>query len=79
MSSKSIGAFSVNEIIDNMVRRGRGKPFGWKAMDDRDIGADPGDLAIWRSGDLAIAGRTGHGKSTVVFNLLAEWLATYPE
>ena len=39
-----------------------------------------GDLAIWRSGDLAIiAGRTGHGKSTVVFNLLAEWLATYPE
>ncbi len=72
MNAERIGSFSVNEMIDNMVRRGRGKPFGWKTMDDRDIGADPGDLVV-------IAGRTGHGKSTVIFNLLAEWLDAYPE
>ena len=72
MTTETIVAFSVSGIIDDLVRRGHGKPFGWKAMDDRDIGADPGDLVI-------VAGRTGHGKSTVVLNLLAEWLATYPE
>jgi replicative DNA helicase len=72
MGNESVGAFSVNGLIETIVKRGKNKPFGWRILDERDIGADPGDLVV-------VAGRTGHGKTTVVFNLLAHWLERYPE
>ena len=50
---------------------GAGKTCGWKALDHRDVGFFPGELAI-------VAGRTGHGKTTVILNLLLHWLENYP-
>lgn len=66
------GIFSVHQLLDRMARFGGRKEFGWRALDQRQIGVAPGDLVI-------VAGRTGHGKSTVLFNLLAHWLDAYPE
>ena len=69
---KTKETFSVRELIDSVARSSGRRPFGWRALDDRDIGAAPGDLVI-------VAGRTGHGKSTVIFNLMCNWLEAHPE
>ena len=63
--------FSVSRLVDRIVEHGGQKSFGWQILDRRGLGVNPGDLAV-------IAGRTGHGKSTVLFNLLLHWLETYP-
>lgn len=66
------GTFSVSQLVDKIAIIGRQKKFGWKALDRREIGAGPGDLVI-------MAGRTGHGKSAALFNLLLHWLDAYPD
>ena len=63
---------SVAALMDRMHLAGVGKTCGWKALDLRDVGFYPGELAI-------VAGRTGHGKTTVILNLLLHWLENYPE
>ena len=66
------GEVSVAAVMDRVRVAGAGKSCGWKALDHRDVGFYPGELAI-------IAGRTGHGKTTVILNLLLHWLEHYPE
>jgi len=66
----TLNAFSVSRLVDRIVEHGGQKSFGWQILDRRGLGVNPGDLAV-------IAGRTGHGKSTVLFNLLLHWLETY--
>ncbi|MCI0430354.1 MAG: DnaB helicase C-terminal domain-containing protein [Rhodospirillales bacterium] len=66
------GEVSVVALMDRMRAAGAGKSCGWKALDHRDVGFFPGELAI-------IAGRTGHGKTTVILNLLLHWLEHYPD
>jgi replicative DNA helicase len=65
------GAISVDHLIDRIKKFGGGKKFGWKLLDDRGVEVTPGDLAL-------VAGRTGHGKTTVLFNLLIHWLDAHP-
>ena len=62
---------SVAALMERMRVAGAGKTCGWKALDNRDVGFFPGELAI-------VAGRTGHGKTTVILNLLLHWLENYP-
>lgn len=64
--------FVVDTLLDRIKTFGGQKTFGWNALDGREIGLNPGDLAL-------IGGRTGHGKSTVLFNLVMHWLETYPD
>lgn len=64
--------FVVDALLDRIKAYGGQKSFGWQSLDGREIGLNPGDLAL-------IGGRTGHGKSTVLFNLLMHWLDTYPD
>ena len=66
------GEVSVLTLVERMRKAGAGKACGWSALDRRDVGFYPGELSI-------IAGRTGHGKTTAILNLLLQWLATYPE
>lgn len=62
---------SVAALMERMRVAGAGKTCGWKALDHRDVGFFPGEVAI-------VAGRTGHGKTTVILNLLLHWLENYP-
>jgi replicative DNA helicase len=66
------GESTVTALLDRMRVSGRGKTCGWTALDQRDVNFHPGELTI-------IAGRTGHGKTTVILNLLLHWLEKYPE
>jgi len=64
--------FAVDTLLGRIKAYGDQKSFGWNSLDGREIGLNPGDLAL-------IGGRTGHGKSTVLFNLLMHWLETYTD
>ena len=64
--------FVVDTLLDRIKTFSGQKTFGWNALDGREIGLNPGDLAL-------IGGRTGHGKSTVLFNIVMHWLETYPD
>ncbi len=66
------GEATVAALFDRIRISGVGKTCGWTALDHRDVGFHPGELTI-------IAGRTGHGKTTVILNLLLHWLEKYPE
>jgi replicative DNA helicase len=66
------GEGKVTALLERMRVSGRGKTCGWTALDHRDVNFHPGELSI-------IAGRTGHGKTTVILNLLLHWLEKYPE
>ena len=66
------GDISVGALLERMRNSGEGKRCGWAALDRREVGFYPGELAV-------IAGRTGHGKTTVILNLLLRWLETHPE
>lgn len=61
------GSLDVEATFAKLARQGRQKGFGWTALDRLEIGFNAGDLAI-------LAGRTGHGKSTALLNILANWL-----
>jgi len=66
------GEGKVTALLERIRASGRGKTCGWTALDQRDVNFHPGELTI-------IAGRTGHGKTTVILNLLLHWLEKYPE
>ena len=59
-------------FLDRMKVSGAGRTCGWTSLDQRGVGFYPGELTV-------IAGRTGHGKTTVMLNLLLHWLERYPE
>lgn len=63
---------SVEAIFEAVQASTEQKKFGWSGLDDMELGLNPGELAI-------VAGRTGHGKSTVLLNTLVHWLETYPD
>ena len=44
--------FAVDTLLDRIKTFGNQKSFGWNALDGREIGLNPGDLAL-------IGGRTG--------------------
>lgn len=64
--------FALNDILARVRAQARQRSFGWRTLDRLDIGFNPGDLSI-------VAGRTGHGKSTVLLNILLHWLESYPD
>lgn len=61
------GSLDVASVFAKIAGQGRQKQFGWSALDRLGLGLNPGELAI-------VAGRTGHGKSTALLNILANWL-----
>ena len=63
---------ALNALFAQLRDQARQHSFGWRTLDRLDIGFNPGDLSI-------VAGRTGHGKSTVLLNILLHWLESYPE
>jgi len=65
------GEVTLAALLDRMRSTGTGKTCGWASLDSRDVGFHPGELTV-------IAGRTGHGKTTVILNLLLHWLETCP-
>ncbi len=66
------GESTVAALLDRMRVSGAGKSCGWTALDHREVGFYPGELTI-------IAGRTGHGKTAVILNLLLHWLEKYSD
>jgi replicative DNA helicase len=63
---------ALGAIVEQVRVQARQRSFGWRSLDRLEIGLNPGDLSV-------IAGRTGHGKSTVLLNILLHWLESYPE
>lgn len=76
--SARVAARSATGAIDlATIRRQLGtaierKSLGWKTFDSLELGMNPGELAV-------IAGRTGHGKSTAMLNVLVHWLETHSD
>ncbi|MGH6954398.1 MAG: DnaB-like helicase C-terminal domain-containing protein [Alphaproteobacteria bacterium] len=66
------GAISVDELVVRLREQESGKKLGWPDLDERVAGLGPGDLAL-------IMGRTGHGKTAVLLNLLVRWLEAHPD
>ena len=64
--------FSIEKYLARVRAQGMQKGFGWATLDGLEIGFNPGELAI-------IAGRTGHGKSTALMNILIYWMETYTD
>jgi replicative DNA helicase len=65
-------AFALDDLFAQVRSQAQQRSFGWRTLDRLDIGFNPGDLSI-------VAGRTGHGKSTVLLNILLHWIETYPD
>jgi len=63
---------ALTTLFGEMRQQARQRSFGWRVLDRLEIGFNPGDLSI-------VAGRTGHGKSTVLLNILLHWLESYPD
>ena len=63
---------ALSALFAQLRQQARQHSFGWRTLDRLEIGFNPGDLSI-------VAGRTGHGKSTVLLNILLHWLENYPE
>jgi replicative DNA helicase len=59
--------FSVDRLERESASTPEGKSLGWRAVDDLGAELHPGELAI-------LAGRTGHGKTTVMVNVFANLL-----
>ncbi|MCW5730080.1 MAG: hypothetical protein KIT20_04935 [Alphaproteobacteria bacterium] len=63
---------SVSELMERIALAGRQKSLPWSSLAQGDVVLGPGDLAI-------AAGRTGHGKTALLVNLLAFWLERHPD
>ena len=66
------GAIDLAEIRRQLGATIERKSLGWKTFDSLELGMNPGELAV-------IAGRTGHGKSTAMLNVLIHWLETHTD
>jgi replicative DNA helicase len=69
---KTNGAVDTAAIIKQIERQSVLKRLGWRTLDAVDFGLNAGELAI-------VAGRPGHGKTTVLMNTLVHWLEDYPD
>lgn len=58
---------SVDRVLEETRREPEGLVSGWAAMDALGVRFTPGELAL-------MAGRVGHGKTSVVVNLLRNWI-----
>ena len=67
----TMGKVDSADIIKQIERQGAMKRLGWHALDAADFGLNAGELAV-------VAGRPGHGKTTVLLNTLLHWLEHYP-
>jgi replicative DNA helicase len=66
------GLVDTAALVKQIEREGAMKPLGWRVFDDGDFGLNPGEIAI-------VAGRPGHGKTTVLLNMMVNWLTRYPD
>jgi replicative DNA helicase len=69
---KAKGVVDTAAIVKEIERQSAMKRLGWRTLDAIDFGLNAGELAI-------IAGRPGHGKTTVLMNTLVHWLEAYPD
>ncbi|MBL9096917.1 MAG: hypothetical protein JNK07_08320 [Alphaproteobacteria bacterium] len=65
------GAVDTNAVIKGIERQGGLKRLGWRVLDAADFGLNAGEIAV-------VAGRPGHGKTTVLLNTMVNWLENYP-
>jgi replicative DNA helicase len=68
----SPGCLDLDLLREQLQAAIERKTLGWKTFDSLELGMNPGELAV-------VAGRTGHGKSTVLLNVLIHWMETYPD
>ena len=66
------GSVDSNAIVKRIEGEGGMKRLGWRALDTADFGLNAGELAI-------VAGRPGHGKTTVLLNTLVNWLENFSD
>lgn len=66
------GSVDSSAIVKRIEGEGGMKRLGWRALDAADFGLNAGELAV-------VAGRPGHGKTTVLLNTLVNWLENYPD
>ena len=59
--------FSVDRLDKESMSLPAGKAGGWRAFEDLDVRFNPGELSL-------VGGRTGHGKTTTLVGLTANWL-----
>ena len=69
---RTTGEVDTAAIVKQIERQNVLKRFGWRALDAADFGLNAGELAV-------VAGRPGHGKTTVLLNALVNWLDNYPQ
>jgi len=60
-------AFSVERLERESHALPAGKPSGWEAVDELGVQFSPGELTV-------VGARTGHGKTSFLVGLLANWL-----
>jgi len=65
------GVVNSNAVIKQIEGEGGMKRLGWRALDAAEFGLNAGELAV-------VAGRPGHGKTTVLLNTLVNWLENFP-
>lgn len=71
MTFISATRLSVDQCLDTIVNEAGLRTLGWRTLDARGVGCGAGDLLI-------CAGRTGHGKTAVLANILVHWLESHP-
>lgn len=69
---KTTGAVDSAGIVRQIERQSVLKRLGWRTLDAADFGLNAGELAV-------VAGRPGHGKTTVLMNTLIHWLENHKD
>jgi len=59
--------FSVSRLVEETQRLAEGRSSGWPSLDELEVRFAPGELAV-------VGARTGHGKTSFLVGLLANWL-----
>jgi len=67
-ASETLPAFSVQRLEEESGAASFGRGSGWRALDSLGIRFNPGELAT-------IGARTGHGKTSMLVNLLVNWVS----
>ncbi|MEE8161195.1 MAG: DnaB-like helicase C-terminal domain-containing protein, partial [Acidobacteriota bacterium] len=67
-ASETLPAFSVQRLEEESGAASFGRGSGWRALDSLGIRFNPGELAT-------IGARTGHGKTSMLVNLLVHWVS----
>lgn len=64
--------FEVAQVVEDIRAAAEPKQSGWPELDELGVRFHSKELAL-------VGGRTGHGKTTALINLLASWLERYPD